>query len=243
MSQQLVPQQPRSATALDMIDKAIEKGFSTEQLQQLIGMQSQMEDRQAAREYADALTGFARDCPMILKAHVGKITSAKGENSSFSYQYASYDDIMGAIAPILAAHRIVVSFEEPSDNAQVKRIVIILRVGTHVESRTFNIPAPPPGFNATQAFGSWLSYAKRYSLTAALNIAGTDRDNDAAGLMDTLSPGQVKDLQAMILTARADTVRLLQWAKADSVENIPAKLFGPAMNLLKKKASERNARD
>jgi len=228
---------------MDLIATAIEKGFAPEQLQQLIGMQSQMEDRQAAREYADALTGFARDCPMILKAHDGKITSAKGEQSSFSYKYASYDDIMGAIAPILATHRIVVSFEEPSDNAQVKRVIIILRVGTHVERRTFNVPAPPPGFNATQAFGSWLSYAKRYALTAALNLTGTDKDDDAAGLMDTLSPGQVKDLEAMIVTARADTVRLLQWAKSDSVENMPAKLFGPAMNLLKKKASERNARD
>lgn len=238
MSEQLAV--PASTRFLSIIQIAVEKGAGADQLERLFAMQERMEMNDARREFAEAFRQFKAEAPAIVKKRVADIKS-KNDGKGFNYNYASLDDITEVIDPILGRVGISYSFDSNTDaKPGFLRLIVKLRKGIYVESSNFDMPMPTSATgNNTQAFGAGLSYARRYGLCAALGITVTDHDNDAQGLLETLSEVQLADVKALIETARADPARICTWAASDTLENIPAKLYAPLVELLKKKASER----
>lgn len=97
---------------------------------------------------------------------------------SYSYSYADLGDALGAVRPVLAQHGLAVVqpvYGEPGTISV--QTVIVHRSGERFESPWLTVAVPQQG--GSQAVGSAITYARRYSLMATLGL-GTDDDDGAA---------------------------------------------------------------
>lgn len=101
-------------------------------------------------------------------------------NPHFKNKYTSYDKIMQAIRPILADHNLAI-IQPPiiMDTRAALRTVLVHDDGGQLDLGCIAVPVKKD--NDPQAFGSAMTYAKRYALCAALGIpTGDDDDGNAA---------------------------------------------------------------
>jgi len=225
------------ATPLALIQAAIEHKADPSYLSQLMDLQERFEKNEAAKGFASALARFQQACPIITRK---RAAAFKGVHA---YNYASLDDIMRVISPILADCGLSVSFSAgatPTDPPMLTATCRI-RCGIHVETAECTLPIPAEmRVNATQKMGAALSYAKRYALCAALNIVVSDEDNDAGGLGDTISEEQAITLGDMVEALPEDSQKAFSKWLTDSVgapglHSIPAKRYGEVHAALKRK--------
>jgi len=113
----------------------------------------------------------------LLKAQKSFPTiEADASNPYFKSGYSSLANVIALTTPTLSANGLAVSqvFEQQEDGSTV--LVTLLRhtCGEWLESR---LPLQVEK-NTMQALGSAISYARRYSLMAVLNIATTHDDDD-----------------------------------------------------------------
>ena len=141
-----------------------------------------------------SLSDFQNECPIIHK-------DTKGHN----YTYADLPQIFSVINPLLKKHKLC--FTQLLENDGIKTILFHVESGEQLESFT-QIPKVKLGsMNDYQAYGSGVTYFRRYALSSMLGII-TDKDLDAAGT-------QVKEQEKPSLT---DSVKLDFSLK--SVENL-----------------------
>ena len=114
------------------------------------------------KDLLKALCGFHKECPEIPK-----------NNKSFHGPYANIDDINVIINPLLAKNGLFIT-HEPHD-------------GDYLTTKIFHISGgflecTYPMFikktNDSQAWGSAITYAKRYATVAMLNLVVGDPDDD-----------------------------------------------------------------
>ena len=101
-------------------------------------------------------------------------------NPHFRNKYTSYDKIMQAIRPILAERKLAI-IQPPMEagNRAALRTLLIHEDGGQLDLGTIAVPVKKD--DDPQAFGSAMTYAKRYALCAALGIpTGEDDDGNAA---------------------------------------------------------------
>lgn len=112
-------------------------------------------------------------------------------NDHFKAKYATYDAIIGAVRPILAEHGLALMQTPHSgydDDGKPDPRAIINTTLVHTSGQTMElgtIAVPAKKANDPQAFGSAMTYAKRYALCAALCIpTGDDDDGNGAAAPD-----------------------------------------------------------
>jgi len=131
---------------------------------------------------AAALSAAQGQYPAIPRSKTVRIrTKAGGE---YSFQYAPLDAILAALRPVLAANGLAV-VQDIEDGAV--STMILHSSGEWWNGATVKVLPEEPG---PKAEGSALTYAQRYSIRAALNVA-TDDDDDAttaAGDHMTVAP-------------------------------------------------------
>lgn len=114
-----------------------------------------------------SLSDFQNDCPIIHK-------DTKGHN----YTYADLPQIFSVINPLLKKHKLC--FTQLLENDGIKTILFHVESGEQLESFT-QIPKVKLGsMNDYQAYGSGVTYFRRYALSSMLGLI-TDKDIDAAG--------------------------------------------------------------
>lgn len=115
-----------------------------------------------------SLSDFQNDCPIIHK-------DTKGHN----YTYADLPQIFSVINPLLKKHKLC--FTQLLENDGIKTIIFHVESGEQLESFT-QIPKVKLGnMNDYQAYGSGVTYFRRYALSAMLGLI-TDKDTDASGV-------------------------------------------------------------
>ena len=223
------------ATLLSIIQQAAtQPDFDVAKMQQLMELKRDWDRDRAAEVFASALTSFQAKCPVIGKYRTAKIVSKTG--GSYEYKFAGYEDVMKQVKPLLDENKIAVSF---STSATDKGIVATctLRVGTHSEKCTLEVPIPAMNVNDTQKYGAALSYAKRYCLCAALNIVVGDEDDDGSTLgVQYITDEQAIQLQEWIDSTGADKAKFLAFLKVERLADLPASKFANAMEAIQKKA-------
>lgn len=221
-------------TITDIIAQVAMRGGteSLDAIKALLDAKERIDRDEAAKAFAAAITEFQRRCPQIYKSR-----------EAYTATYAALEDIMVVVKPILSDLGIAVTFtmsmEGPAEKPLTK-CACRVRVGTHVETTDVFVPTmqAQKGTNDTQAMGAVVSYAKRYALCAALNIITTKEDNDAA-TEALLTKVQVAEISRLISACQNPTVAhegLLKWAKADTLEDVPASKYAEACRSLKAKA-------
>ena len=104
------------------------------------------------------------------------VSVTAANNDTYDFSYATLDAINAVARPVLAAHNICVMQPIVTRERAVLLVTRLLhRSGQWMESE---IPIVAPGSNL-KAFGSAVTYVRRYALSAILNIV-LDEDDDAS---------------------------------------------------------------
>jgi hypothetical protein len=172
-----------------------------------------------------ALADFQGEAPAVYKGTKG------GQGN-----YARYDDVMRSIKPLLSKHGLSVSFDtEMGDGRVTVTATIKHREGAQFTSRATVPVDSAMRANDSQKMGSAISYAKRYCLTAALNLVTSDEDDDgqAAGTatIDESQQDRLRELADQIDDEHS-VERWFQWLQVGTLEEIPANKFTNAETAL-----------
>lgn len=187
------PRRPNTggAALLAVISRAAsDPNVDIEKMERLMAMHERMEAKRAEAEFAAALAEMQDELPSI-----GERGNAAGR-----YTYALWEDINTAIKPVLKQHGFALSFRTDFADGIAVTGVLSHRAGHKIET-TIKLPADPSGNkNAVQAVASSVSYGKRYTAGALLNLTSHGEDDDAyrASQPDPSGDPQFADWRAKI---------------------------------------------
>lgn len=137
---------------------------------------------------AEALAAFQAEYPSVLASSEGEIKGVdkNGNPYKYKYKYADLAAIHAVCLPLLGKHGLAwsckptVTKESPTGFGLVYQLLH----GPSGESDTGVWPLPDPIRTSPQAMGSAITYAKRYSFSAATGVAPGKDDDDAAEAQD-----------------------------------------------------------
>lgn len=136
---------------------------------------------------AAALAKAQSSFPAIPRDKEVTVTMDKG--GSYKFKYAPLDSILTATRPALSANGLAVAqlLDSDADGAPALVTMLLHSGGASLTART---PIPFAEGAKVQAFGSAITYLRRYALQAMLGIAAEEDDdgNRASGNTATLSP-------------------------------------------------------
>ena len=142
-----------------------------------------MKTSEKIEQICKALVDFHKEVDKIKK---------DGNNPHFGNSYATIDQIIDEVRPILAKHGLfVIQTPTNEDATEVKMVTRIYHIsGQWMESPPLTLK---PQRQDPQAIGSAVTYARRYSLTSflALNTGEEDDDGNAASGLES-KPKQTK---------------------------------------------------
>lgn len=228
----------RESTPMTLIEVAVEANADPDRLEKLMALQERWEANKAAERFADSLAAFQAECPQV---HKSKAANFGGKQA---YTFASIDDIMRTIQPLLVKHSLAVTFSANVADGMC-HVECRVRCGRHVEVTNTTLPVPSDmRVNDTQKMGAALSYAKRYALCAALNIVVTDEDTDAGGLDVDITKEQAATINGLIkkLGKEVNIGRFLAYVNADNPPNevsaISQRDYDRAVSVLQRKLEQ-----
>lgn len=224
------------------------KDLDVEKLKALIEMNDRAEDRQAERVFTQAFIPMQAELPVIKRNGSLQYPKNKADPDGpmkLVSKYATWDDIVPGIQPILTRHGFALSFRhsQRGDGGGLLVSTVLRHEGGHIE---YGEPMPVPldtsgGKNNVQAYGSALSYGKRYAAIATLNIRteGDDDDGKAAGWKG-VTEEQVEQLAGLLKEAKQSEPRFLMRMASDingepvkKLEDLSAVDFARIANTLK----------
>ena len=161
-----------------LIKQAIESGSGVEVLERLVALAQTVQADMARRAWYDAMAEFQRTCPPVIK-------NAKADvGGKFTFTYATLDEIMSIISPVLGPLGLSVSYRMTHEPQRVLATCRISHeMGHYEESGAIPIPIEQGSMGATaaQRVGIAASYAKRYSLLAITGIAPAKEEEGGGG--------------------------------------------------------------
>ena len=185
---QVAVQSSEASMAMQIMTMASNPDFDVEKLEKLMDLQEREMARLALVAFNQAFAEMQSQIPTVAK-------SKKGGDSN----YATLEDVVEITRPILNRYGISTYFDTKTDisnNREVKdkygnvnviydgnvivEAILLHKMGHQIKTSLI-VPFDFSGnknSNTAQAMGSAVSYGKRYSLCALLNIATRD-DNDA----------------------------------------------------------------
>jgi hypothetical protein len=230
-----------SDAMISMIERvATNPDADVDKMERLIKMKLDLMDRDAEQAFNEAMKAAQAKMPAIYR---------NAANSQTHSRYAKLEAIAEKAAPIYTAHGFSLSFgTADSPIAQHYRITCtVSHDAGHKREYFADVPADLTGMKgnqnktATHAFGSTMSYGRRYLTMLIFNIVLTDEDDDgqAAGAGDIITEDQEAILSAKIAEVGADKARFLKAYSIETLADLPAAKFSDAMNKLAQKAAQK----
>lgn len=209
---------------------ASDPNVDVDKLERLMQMRERAIERQAKADFDAAMADLQPELPTI-----GERGNAAGR-----YTYALWEDINTAIKPVLQKHGFALTFRTDFKDGITVTGVLSHRAG-HREETSITLPSDSSGSkNAVQAVASSVSYGKRYTAGALLNLTSHGEDDDAyRAAVETITEEQEIQINDMLEATGSDKAKFLKWLKVDSVSTIPAKSFNSVMATLRAKESKK----
>lgn len=187
-----------STAIIQVIERAaLNPEVDIDKMERLLQMQERVMDRQAMMAYSTAMAAMQTELPSI---------EERGQtNNGF---YATLEDIVDTVRPIMQKHGFAVSFRIQTQERGIQVTGVLMHKDGHREETSMLLPADVSGNkNAVQAFGSSTSYGKRYVLCALLNITtrGQDDNGNAGGGIKRVTAFQAGQIQRLISQCPATT--------------------------------------
>jgi len=126
-----------------------------------------------------AMSSFQAKCPVIVKTR----------SVANRYKYASLDDIVKQVSPLLAEFGLSYTVKTSGTDKSVTATTVVYHVLGHSEESSFSVPIEEEAYmNDAQKAGSSLAYAKRYSFCNAFGILTGDQDDDGKSMGSGINP-------------------------------------------------------
>lgn len=180
--------QEPSASMLMMIERAArDPQVDIEKMERLMLMKERI-DAQSAKELFDADMAVMQPKLPVIKERGKAIVQGQ-----IRYTYALWEDVNDQIKPILSEHGFAITFRTDCSNG-IKVTGVLSHRGGHREQTDIILPSDTTGSkNAVQAVASTVSYGKRYTAGALLNLTTHGEDDDAFGAVQDNKPGRPQD--------------------------------------------------
>lgn len=238
-----MPEAHRPTSIFDIIQTAaLRPDVDIDKMERLYAMHERELARQARLAFDDAFAAAQAEMRPVAK---------KAFNDQTRSKYAKLEHIAEDIDPIIAKHGFSKRFFE-ADSPKEGHIRIVMRLSGHGHSEEYHGDVPIDGAgmkgNAnktpTHAFGSTVSYGRRYVKLLAFDIATGD-DNDGNARPDN-SAGPISAEQFMTLRDRIEAlgveVKFLAAFGIGALEELPATKFAAAMRVLDQTEANRKAK-
>lgn len=230
-------EQSETTAIISMIERlAVSPNVNIETVERLLAMQEKVVADRRRTAYMAALADMQTELPEIEKR--GQIKIGQGNKPQM---YALWEDINEAIKPVLHKFGFALSFRTGQSDGKFAVTGILSHNDGHAEETTMALPIDTSGSkNAVQAVGSSLSYGKRYTAAALLNLTsrGEDDDGAAAGAGETISDAQLQRLITLLDEVGGDKIKFCNRMKVPSLAEIPAKRFGEALAVIEAKRAK-----
>jgi hypothetical protein len=214
-------------TPLSLLSSALDRGVDEHVLSQLIGLHERSRAEDARRAFEATLAAAKAELPVIAKTQIASIGAKH-------YRHEDLAEIARAVGPVLARHGLAYRFRSNSDGERVTITCVISHRDGHSEENSLSAGADHSGEkNAIQAIGSTLTYLQRMTLKAALGLAAADDDDGkAAGVAETITRQQARELLALIDEVGSEHEALLRFFKIKAFAELPARRFRQALVML-----------
>lgn len=232
---QTLPEPAQAMTPLLMIDRAISQGANVETLEKLMALQERYEAAQARRDFDEAISAAKSAIGPIFKNKKVDFTTQKGRTN---YAYEDLAEVSRTVDPVLAQHGLSYRYRTSQEGGRLTVTCIMSHKRGHREETSLQASNDDSGNkNSIQAVGSAATYLQRYTLKLALGLAATvDTDGNVPDDdFKSIDAEKYQALVAMMEKTGSDENKLLQWLKADSLENLTVKQYEMAMAGLQKK--------
>jgi len=146
-----------------------------EKAQAMAELMFRMEDRDREASFIRAKTAAIAEMPRI---------GQDGYNSHLKSRFAKWETMQPIVNRVLTKHGLALSFVVGGDANKLTVRPVLQGHGWTEQGEAMPLPADTgPGRSAVQAVGSSVSYGKRYTAMAMLNIlqAGVVEDDDGSG--------------------------------------------------------------
>jgi hypothetical protein len=209
-----------------------------ERLQMALELSERMAAKRAKVAFDAAYAAMAEQLPIIDQK--GAIDIGRGKPQ----RYARLEDIIETTKPILSEHGFGVRFQIAQTEKTVTATAVLSHCQGHSEETPVTLPHDVTGSkNVVQGIGSAISYAKRYALSAALNLGSRyseDDDGDAAGKTNGpqssdeffVTPEQTAELERMVKLSGRPIERFCLKFNLEQIGQLPASKYNSAVNFL-----------
>lgn len=234
--QSMVPHTDSEAM-LSMVERAArDPNVDIDKLERLMLMQERALARQAKADFDAAMADMQPALPSIVERGKAIVQGA------VRYTFSKWEDVNTAIKPILSAHGFALTFRT-NFAEQISVTGVLSHRNGHREETTIALPADASGNkNAVQAVASSVSYGKRYTAGALLNLTSHGEDDDAyCAAVECITDAQEAKLAEMLEATGSSKPNFLKWLKVKKLTDLPAKRFDEAFAALKKKELKKDA--
>lgn len=233
------PQDP----VAQMLAAVVEKGVTSENvgaLEKLCDLYEKMQSRNAEKQFAAAFVALQAEMPRITADK-----SVPDKYGNLKYRFAPYEDIMGAVRPLLLKHGFTVTFSMTYSDGRVIQNCTLQHTGGHSRTNQFaaRIGSGPPGSSDAQADGAASTYAKRFAFCNALNIT-IESDNDGAQTNDARAEGEpiskdkIQYLREQVKETGSDEARFLATAGVKTYDEITEGSYSVLVRMLAAKVKK-----
>lgn len=224
-----------STSIVQVIERAArDPSIDIDKMERLLAMKERLDARTAVEAYNSAFAEMQLKMPEIDEN--GKIKV----NETVRSTYATFEDINAVVKPILAQHGFGLSFRTTTKINKVETTAILMHRAGHREETSMELDADTSGSkNGVQALGSSVSYGKRYTMCAILNITtrGLDDNGHRGGVGPFITDKQVADLDALVSEHGGNKIKLCNYLKVGSFSQIPAKNYNSVVAEVKRLAT------
>lgn len=228
-----------AAALIQVIDRAArDPSVDIDKLERLLQMAERIRTSGAKAAYAAALADLQPDLPTIQER--GAI---KKSNGTVQSTYALWEDVVEAIGPVLSRHGFAITFRTNNQDQKVSVTGVLSHRAGHSEETTLHLPVDASDFrNLVQSIGSSVSYGKRYTAMALLNLrSGISEDDDGqrGGSGETISESQVADIKAKLEEVQGNRESFLKYIGVDKFESILAANYDSVVKTISAKRGRR----
>lgn len=238
---QLPAQTANEAVALlGLIERAAaDPAVDLDRMERMYAMYERATARTAKSAYLDALMSAKGKLPRIIKTGSAAYEDKKTGEAKKAFSYAKWEEVCPQIEPVLADHGLVLTFSTEHAGAAVAVTGILSHRDGHSERAQIAISCDASGGkNNAQGWGSAVSYGKRYTSFALLNLVGHD-DKDTDGATPPADPSAKRaELAALIAEVKADTAKICEHFSVETIDDLNADQIGKVITGLK--ARQRN---
>lgn len=217
-------------------EAARDPAVDVSKMERLFEMRERMIDRQAHLDFNAALKAAKAQMPAIFR---------NKRNTQTNSNYADLAAVSDAMDPIITEHGFGLTFgTADSPLANHYRVTCTLtHDGGHEKEYQADIPIDSAGLKGNQnktlthAFGSTMSYGRRYLKMMIFDVKTTDDDGNAAGDPESVfaSDDQIAEIRKLMKDTATDEQKFLAYLKEESIDQLSAKKAEHALGALKAK--------